>query len=1011
MTDHTGPPVVRSSARGLVGSRLRLVSLVLLFAVPAGLVCGWLYRRDAHEIEARLRERQSARAALFAHFLRSELRPAVDHLRILANGDGLAAFLSGGAPADRERAVRAAAFVSRQHDGYDQVSYLDESGRERLRVDRGGQIAPEERLRIQADRLHFRRASALGPAQVYLSAFDLNVENGRVEEPFKPTIRLATPVFDRDGRRRGVYVVTYLGRTLIDRVEGSTPQFLNRLRLLDARGYWLRAATPDLEWGFQLPERAGLTLARSEPMLWEEIARQPHGQLRRGGGLFTWQRVTPGEIVAPGQAPSVSDEEFLVVASEVPPDEFEALFAGLRRTFLVLAPVLLALALSSAWFVHSRRRSWAALKESEARYRTLFESIDEGFCVVEMIFDDDGRAVDYRFLELNPAFEKQSGLSSALGKRMREFAPDLESYWFESLGRVATTGEAVRIQNQAEPLGRAYDVHALRFGAPGDRQVAILFSDITERERMRAELDKFFSLSLDCLCISGDDGHFKLVSPAITDILGWTPEEFLATPYIDLVHPDDREATLAAVERQLGSGARVLQFENRYRHRDGSWRVLSWRSVPQGRLMYGTARDVTEVKEMERALREANDRLERRVQERTAELQETNESLRLSERRFRALIEHGADAIAVVDEGGTAVYLSPSVSSVEGFTAEEMSGRSRLERVHPDDVPKAREFARQLLARPGHPVPMLWRKQHRNGRWMWLEGVATNLLSDPAVNGIVTNYRDVTERKRAEEEIGRLNADLERRVEERTAQLEVVNKELESFSYSVSHDLRAPLRHVQGFVEMLTAEVQDGLSATAQRYLGIISTAAGDMGRLIDDLLSFSKMGRSEMHETTIELDQLVERSRRELAFAVKDRNVTWTVGPLPAVEGDPGMLQLLLANLLGNAVKYTRGRDPARIEVGCGGSEGDRVVLFVRDNGAGFDMRYAHKLFGVFQRLHRVDEFEGTGIGLANVRRIVTRHGGRTWAEGSVGQGATFYFTLKAGAEAAAGAAREHRS
>lgn len=1001
-----------SSARERVPSRRRLVSLALLYAALAGLVCAWLYARETREIEARLRERQVARTALFAHLVRSEVQPVVESLRILADGEGLKAFVSGGARSDLGRAARNAQFVSSLHDSYDQVRFLDQSGREALRVQRGGRLVPDEQLQDKSDRPYFRRASTLGPGQVYLSALDLNVEQGRIEQPPKPTLRLATPVFGPDGRRRGVYVINYLGRSLIDHVEGSAPPFRNRLRLLNARGYWLRAAVPEDEWGFQIPERAGSTLARSEPALWQRIAREPRGQVRRSEGLFTWQQVTPQEIGAQAGAEVVSDEAFLVVASEVPAEEFAALFAGIRRTFLVLAPVLVLLSAVSAWFVDSRRRSrdaQRALLESERRYRALFDSIDEGFCVVEMLFDDAGKAVDYRFLEVNPAFERQSGLRDALGRRMREMAPGLEDYWFEGLGRVATTGEALRLQNRAEPLGRSFDVHAFRFGPPELRQVAILFSDITERERIRVELENFFSLSVDCLCISGDDGHFKLVSPAITDVLGWTPEEFLATPYIQLVHPDDRAATVEAVERQLTAGQKVLRFENRYRHKDGSWRVLSWRSVPHGRLMYGTVRDVTELKEMERALRESNERLERRVAQRTEELQRTNESLRLSERRFRALIEHGADAIAVIDESGSVAYVSPSVSAVEGYSAGELSGQSRLDRIHPDDLPQADEVARQLLASPGRPIPLLWRKRHRDGRWLWLEGVATNLLADPAVGGFVTNYRDVTERKRAEEQVALLNADLERRVEERTAQLEAVNRELESFSYSVSHDLRAPLRHVQGYVEMLTTETQSGLSETARRYLATITSAARDMGRLIDDLLSFSKMGRSEMHETTVELDVLVQKARRDLELAVGDRNVTWRIGPLPAVEGDPRMLQLMFANLLGNAVKYTRGCDPAEIEVACDGREGDRMVIFVRDNGAGFDMRYAHKLFGVFQRLHRVDEFEGTGIGLANVRRIVTRHGGRVWAEGAVGQGATFYFTLRAVAGAPAGPSEEH--
>jgi PAS domain S-box-containing protein len=1008
VTEHRSPDPAPPSAPGGTATGLRLVALALLSAAAVGAVCAWLYRREAAEIDARLRERQSARAGLFAHFVVSELRPAVDSLLVLSDGEGLKAFLAGGGRADLDAAVQRAAFVSRRHDSYDQVRFLDESGHEVLRVDRGGQVVPEGRLQDKSERSYFRRASALGPGQVYVSAFDLNVEHGRVEEPFKPTLRLATPVFGPDGRRRGVYVINYLGDSLIERVEGSTPQFLHRLRLLNADGYWLRAAEAGEQWGFQLPARAGFSVARTDPELWARVVREPQGQAPRAGGLFTWQRVAPAEIGAPDPGRIVSEEAFLVVASEVPADEYAALFAGLRRTFLVLVPVLLVLAASCAWFVDSRRRGLAALRASEKRYRTLFDSIDEGFCVVQMIFDDDGRAVDYLFLEVNPAFEAQSGLRDAVGRRMRALAPGLEAYWFESLGSVATTGRTVRVQNRAEPMGRAYDVHAFRFGPPALRQVAILFSDITERERMRAELDKFFELSIDCLCISGDDGYFKLVSPAITDILGWTREEFLATPYVELVHPEDREATLQAVERQLRAGEKVMRFENRYRHRDGSWRVLSWRSVPQGRVMYGTARDVTEVKEMERALREANERLERRVQERTAELQETNAALRLSERRFRALIEHGADGISVVSANGDQLYLSPTVAAVEGFTPEEMAGHGRVERIHPDDLPQVDRMARRLLAEPGRPIPVLWRKRHRDGRWIWLEGVATNLLDDPAVQGIVTNYRDVTERKQAEEEIGRLNAGLELRVAERTAQLEEANKELESFSYSVSHDLRAPLRHVQGFVAMLSREVQGGLSETAQHYLTTIGAAAGDMGRLIDDLLSFSKMGRTEMHETAVELDELVQRARRDLQLALKDRDVAWTIGPLPVVQGDPALLQLVLANLLGNAVKYTRARDRAEIQIGCAGAEDDRVVLFVRDNGAGFDMRYAHKLFGVFQRLHRLDEFEGTGIGLANVRRIVTRHGGRTWAEGAVGRGATFYFTLKAGTGTPSGAARE---
>ena len=256
--------------------------------------------------------------------------------------------------------------------------------------------------------------------------------------------------------------------------------------------------------------------------------------------------------------------------------------------------------------------------------------------------------------------------------------------------------------------------------------------------------------------------------------------------------------------------------------------------------------------------------------------------------------------------------------------------------------------------------------------------------------------REVAERLRAEQGIRALNADLERRVAERTHALAAANKELESFSYSVSHDLRAPLRHVMGYVEMLQDATAGTLSDVAQRYMKTIRDASAEMGQLIDDLLAFSRMGRTELQQSRVDLQALVHETIRGLELATRERHIEWMVEPLPAVLGDRSMLKQLLMNLLDNAVKYSRMRDPARITIGRGGVEDGRLVVFVRDNGAGFDMRYAQKLFGVFQRLHRADEFEGTGIGLATVQRIVARHVGRIWAEIVVDEGVTCSFTLQ---------------
>ena len=238
------------------------------------------------------------------------------------------------------------------------------------------------------------------------------------------------------------------------------------------------------------------------------------------------------------------------------------------------------------------------------------------------------------------------------------------------------------------------------------------------------------------------------------------------------------------------------------------------------------------------------------------------------------------------------------------------------------------------------------------------------------------------------------NAELERRVREHTAELAAANQELEAFSYSVSHDLRAPLRHIDGFAGLLAKHLEPSLDETGRRYLTTISGAAKQMGVLIDDLLAFSRIGRAELRRTRVDLAGLVREVLRILEPETAGRDIAWEIGDLPEVQGDPQLLRLVLQNLIGNALKYTRTRREARIEIGAR-REGTETVCSIRDNGVGFDMRYVERLFGVFQRLHTSVEFEGTGIGLATVRRIVHRHGGRVWAEGEVDRGACFSFAL----------------
>ncbi len=358
---------------------------------------------------------------------------------------------------------------------------------------------------------------------------------------------------------------------------------------------------------------------------------------------------------------------------------------------------------------------------------------------------------------------------------------------------------------------------------------------------------------------------------------------------------------------------------------------------------------------------------------------------------FKAALDEHA-IVAITDPRGKITYVNDKFCAISKYAREELLGQDHRI-INSGHHPKA--FIRDLWQTIGSG--RVWHGEIKNrakdGTFYW---VATTIVPFLDEHGKPVQYiairADITERKQAEEQIIQLNTDLQ----VRAVELAEANKELESFSYSVSHDLRAPLRHVHGYVEMLQRATEGQLSEKAQRYVRTIMDASTEMGQLIDDLLAFSRMGRTEMGASRVDMDALVQDTIRDLGIATTGRNIAWQTASVPTVLGDRSMLKQVLANLVGNAVKYSRQRDPAQIEIGCAGEEGGRVILFVRDNGAGFDMQYVHKLFGVFQRLHRAEEFEGTGIGLATVRRIVARHGGRVWAEGAVDQGATFYFTLQ---------------
>jgi PAS domain S-box-containing protein len=1126
----------------------------------------------------------------------------------------------------------------------------------------------------------------------------------------------------------------------------------------------------------------------------------------------------------------------------------------------------------------------AALRESEQKYRTLFESMDEGFCTIQVLFDEDNTPVDYRFLEVNPAFEKHTGIANAPGRTMREIAPQHEEYWFQIYGKIALTGEPARIENEAAQLHRWYEVHAFRVGDPRERKLAVVFNDITERKRregelreseerfrlfaehapaalamfdremrylhlsrrwrtdyglgerdlrgvshyeifpempkrwkeihrrgmagevLRAEADRFDRLdgveqwirwevrpwhdrtgaiagivifaediterkqaeealreseerfrtlieqASDAFFLHDGDGRFLEVNRQACESLGYTRKELLgmcvfnveqdfdlrkaqlaweqgepgkaytlqghqrrkdgtafpvevrlsayymggqklhlglarditerklaeealrqsdagrkvaleaaklgeweidlntretrrsvrhaeifgyAPPlpdwsfdaFLSHVHPDDREGVGRSFEAAVSQGAK-LETECRIIRPNGEMRwILACgdryedASGHETR-MFGTVEDITERKNAAEALRLSEERLRlaldgarlgtwhwdlesgelvwspsclalfglppgaqmsyeiflgalhpddrvptdeavrRSLAEHTeydieyralwpdgsehwiaakgqgyydaageavrmegvvmevTERKRAEAALRESETNFRGLANLVPPFVWICTNDGLNVYFNDRWFQYTGLTPEQSYGTGWNTPFHPDDkqpawdawnhatatgetyriesrlraadgnyrwflmlgealrdnsgktikwfgtctdiqdMKLAQEALRESEERfqaMANGIPQLAWMAEPDGHIFWynqrwyeytgttfeqMEGWGWQSVHDPGAlprvlekwkgaiaagqpfdmefplrgadgvfrafltrvmplkdaEGRVTRWfgtnTDISERKQAEREIRRLNDELEQRVLQRTAELQAANQEMEAFTYSVSHDLRAPLRHISGFSKILSEEYGPSLAPDAQRHLQRIQQGTLRMGQLVDDLLNLARVGRLELSLQSSGLRPIVDDLIAELAPECAGRQIEWKIGNLPWVECDPGLIKQVLQNLLTNALKFTRPRPRAVIEVGQKDEQGG-PVLFVRDNGVGFNMKYADKLFGVFQRLHRAEDFEGTGVGLATVQRIIQKHGGRIWAEAELDKGATFYFTL----------------
>ena len=617
-----------------------------------------------------------------------------------------------------------------------------------------------------------------------------------------------------------------------------------------------------------------------------------------------------------------------------------------------------------------RKGTMAELRTAEERFRLFFDNAPVGHSLT---------APDGTLLRVNRSFCELLGYS----------ADELQTLTFYSITHpddLAETRECVRAllagERQTWDMEKRYIAKdgrhvwtrvTIRLQRAPDGTPAYLLTniqDISERKQAQEQLRAYstyvrglIEASLDPLVTINDDGKITDVNEATIKTTGLPREKLIGTDFCDYFTEPERAR--AGYQQAFAKGL-VTDYPLTIRHEDGRLTdVLYNASVyrdARGNVLgvFAAARDVTAQKQ--------------------------------ASQYARSLIEASLDPLVTISGEGKITDVNAATEAVTGMGRADLIGTDFCDYFTEPDTARAgyqAVFAQATVR--DYPLTI---RDRAGGTTDVLYNATVYRNKGGEVQGVFAAARDITKLKRAEEQLRDLNQSLERRVEERTTELKAINAELEAFTYSVSHDLRAPLRQADGFAKILLDDYGPKLEPDALHYLERVRQGTRYMGQLVDELLSFSRLGRRELARQIVGLDTVLKEAIDDLKPMLEGRRIEWRLGNLPWTECDPTMMRQVFANLLSNALKFTRPREAAVIEVGSTAADGGPEV-FVRDNGVGFSMKYADKLFTVFQRLHRQEDFEGTGIGLAIVQRIIHKHGGRVWAESEVDKGATFHFTL----------------
>lgn len=706
----------------------------------------------------------------------------------------------------------------------------------------------------------------------------------------------------------------------------------------------------------------------------------------------------------------------------LPPNVFDALsrpeIVFLPKIITFIATLLIIIVLLYRWFPAEKQdresqenlieQRTRALRESEEQFRMICENAP----VLINSFDESGRCTLWN-KQCNETFGWTSDEIKAKPDALSLFYPDpvVRDEMITTI--TSEPDEEFRECHPVSKDGRKLTTIWANFRLPSG-SVFSLGHDITERkqreEALRAseEINRVtFEQAAIGISHVGIDGKFLRVNDKLCDIVGYTRDELMKLSFQEITHRDDLDLDLTQFNQVLTREIEEYSMEKRYIRKD---RSTAWINLTVSLVRSATGTPLHFIS----------------IVEDISEKKRTAEGLKKNETRFQNVIETAMDGFCRTDGSGHFLEVNRAYCQMIGYSQEELL----LLSISDVEAPESSRDTATHLQNIINQSHARFESRHRgkDGRIIDVEVCAQ--IDQEAEGGTIFFIRDITERKQTEKALQRANAQLEARVQERTSELNIrkdeaetlnraminvlgdlketnlglkqaetmlrtTNKELEAFSYSVSHDLRAPLRAVDGFVRILLEDYGDRLDDEGKRVCAVISDSAHDMGRLIDDLLAFSRIGRAAMKMQSVDMEELARIIFLEQTSPEDRLRIELRVHPLPHAMGDPALIRHVWTNLLGNAVKFSSKEKKAVIELNAE-TRGDEIVYSIRDNGAGFNMQYADKLFGVFQRLHTKEEYEGTGIGLSIVQRIINRHGGRIWAEGQPDEGAIFYFTLK---------------